>query len=222
MNCAQAKSWLSPYLDGVLTGHEMHALTEHMENCVDCAHEYSQLSRAQQLLTGLGNKKAPRDLALKLKVMASQEIARQRRRTWEGLRVRAENALNAFMVPATAGAISAVIIFGLLMGFFAIPPTLQASQDVPLTFYTPPELQSSAFSTNLGGINSASLVIEATVDANGRVEDYRVLSDSPDSPNMTPELKNMLIFTVFRPATALGRPTSGHAILYFSKINVKG
>ena len=106
MNCAQAKSWLSPYLDGVLTGHEMHALTEHMENCVDCAHEYSQLSRAQQLLTGLRYKKAPPDLALKLKVMASQEIARQRRRTWEGLRVHAENALNAFMVPATAGAIN--------------------------------------------------------------------------------------------------------------------
>lgn len=222
MNCAQAKSWLSPYLDGALTGHEMHALTEHMESCPDCTYQYSQLSRAQELLTGLGKKKAPHDLALKLKVVASQEIARQHRRAWNGFKVRFENALNAFMVPATAGAISAVIIFGLLMGFFAIPPALQASRDVPLTFYTPPELQSSAFSTNLGGINSDSLVIEATVDANGRVEDYRVLSDSPDSPSMTPEVKNMLIFTVFRPATALGRPTSGRAILYFSKINVKG
>jgi putative zinc finger protein len=222
MNCAQAKSWLSPYLDGALTGHEMQALTEHMKSCADCAREYSQLSRAQQLLTGLGTKKAPPDLSLKLKVIASQEIARQRSRAWQGLRVRAENALNAFMVPATAGAISAVIIFGLLMGFFAVPPALQASRDVPLTFYTPPELQSSAFSTNLGGINSDSLVIEATVDANGRVEDYRVLSDSPDSPSMTPELKNMLIFTVFRPATALGHPTTGRAVLYFSKINVKG
>ena len=222
MNCAQAKSWLSPYLDGSLTGHEMHALAEHMDSCADCAREYSQLSRAQELLTGLGKKKAPPDLALKLKVIASQEIARQRRRAWEGLKVRVENALNAFMVPATAGAISAVIIFGLLMGFFAVPPVLEASHDVPLTFYTPPELQSSAFSTNLGGINSDSLVIEATVDANGRVEDYRLLSDSQDSPKLTPELKNMLIFTVFRPATALGRPTSGRAILYFSKINVKG
>lgn len=222
MNCAQAKSWLSSYLDGALTGHEMQALTEHMASCADCTQEYSRLSHTQQLVTSLGTRKAPPDLALKLKVMASQELARRRRRSWEGLRVRLENALNAFMVPATAGAISAVIIFGLLMGFFAIPPALQASHDVPLTFYTPPELQSSAFSTNLGGVNSDSLVIEAYIDANGRVEDYRVLSDSEDSPTMTPELKNMLIFTVFRPATALGRPTTGRAVLYFSKINVKG
>lgn len=222
MNCAQAKSSFSPYLDGMLTGHEMHALSEHMETCADCAREYARLSHTQQLLTSVGKKKTPHDLTLKLRVMASQEIARQRRRAWEGVKIRLENALNAFMVPATAGAISAIIIFGLLMGFFAIPPSLQASHDVPLTFYTPPELQSSAFSTNLGGVNSDSLVIEAYIDANGRVEDYRVLSDSPDSPPMTPEVKNMLIFTVFRPATALGRPTPSRAVLYFSKINVKG
>ena len=222
MNCAQAKSLLSPYLDGVVTGHEMQALTEHMHLCADCTHEYSLLNHTQQLVTSLGTRKAPADLALRLKVMASQEIARRRRNSWEGFRVRFENALNAFMVPATAGAISAVIIFGLLMGFFAIPPALEASRDVPLSFYTPPELQSSAFSTNVGGINGDSLVIEAEIDANGRVQDYRVLSDSADSPAMSPELKNMLIFTVFRPATALGRPTTGRAVLYFSKINVKG
>ena len=222
MNCAQAKSFLSPYLDGALTGHEMQALTEHMQLCNDCTREYSRLSHTQQLVTALGTRKAPPDLALRLKVMASQEIARRHRRSWEGFRVRFDNTLNAFMVPATAGAISAVIIFGLLMGFFAIPPALQASHDVPLTFYTAPELESSAFSTNFGGVNSDSLVIEAYIDANGRVQDYRVLSDSEDSPRMTPELKNMLIFTVFRPATALGRPTTGRAVLYFSKINVKG
>src|SRR5208283_2153201 len=49
------------------------------------------------------------------------------------------NALNAFMVPATAGALSAVLTFGLLFGFFAIPQQLEASSsDVPLMFYTGP------------------------------------------------------------------------------------
>jgi hypothetical protein len=32
----------------------------------------------------------------------------------------------------------------------------------------------------------------------------------------------MLIFTVFRPATSYGRPTTGKAVLSFSEINVKG
>jgi hypothetical protein len=37
-----------------------------------------------------------------------------------------------------------------------------------------------------------------------------------------PQLNNMLIFTVFRPATSFGQPVSGRAVLSFSKINVKG
>jgi hypothetical protein len=32
----------------------------------------------------------------------------------------------------------------------------------------------------------------------------------------------MLIFTTFRPATNLGRPTAGRAVLSFSKISVRG
>jgi hypothetical protein len=37
-----------------------------------------------------------------------------------------------------------------------------------------------------------------------------------------PQLKNLLIFTTFHPALSMGRPTSGTAVLSFSKISVKG
>ena len=37
-----------------------------------------------------------------------------------------------------------------------------------------------------------------------------------------PQLKNMLIFTTFQPATAFGQPTSSHVILTFSKVQVRG
>jgi hypothetical protein len=74
----------------------------------------------------------------------------------------------------------------------------------------------------MGAINDDSLVVEADIDANGRVQDYRILSAPADTQALLPQLKNMLIFTVFRPATAFGRPTSGRAVLSFSKINVKG
>jgi hypothetical protein len=36
------------------------------------------------------------------------------------------------------------------------------------------------------------------------------------------ELKNMLLFTQFRPATSFGLPTSGRAILTFTGISVRG
>jgi hypothetical protein len=54
------------------------------------------------------------------------------------------------------------------------------------------------------------------------VQDYRILSDSKESAVLLPKVKNMLIFTTFRPATTMGRPTSGRAVLSFSKISVKG
>ena len=74
----------------------------------------------------------------------------------------------------------------------------------------------------MDSIHEGSLVIEADVDSHGRVQDYRILSDEGTSPDMLPQVKNMLIFTTFRPATAFGRPTTGRAILSFSKISVKG
>ena len=65
-------------------------------------------------------------------------------------------------------------------------------------------------------------MIEAYVDANGRVQDYRIIS-SPDRLQDLPHpVKNMLIFTTFRPATWMGRPRPGTAVLSFSKISVKG
>ena len=67
-----------------------------------------------------------------------------------------------------------------------------------------------------------SLVIEAYVDANGRVQDYRILSDSESSQHVLPEVKRMLIFTTFRPALSMGRPTPSRAVLSFAKISVKG
>jgi hypothetical protein len=88
--------------------------------------------------------------------------------------------------------------------------------------YTAPQLDQTMFGTSLGSISDDSVVIEAYVDANGRVEDYRILSQPDDVQAMLPEVKKILIFTTFRPALSMGRPTSGRAVISFSKISVKG
>jgi len=223
MDCARMQQLFSPYIDGRVTGAEMHAVTRHIEKCARCEWEYAAMQRAQQLLSGLGPKKAPGDLALKLRVAISREASQKRRPRFEGIMVRLQNELNAFMVRATAGLISAILFFGLLLGFFALPAELRASSgDVPLTLYTGPQLEQSAFGTSLGNVGDDALVIEAYVDANGRVDDYRVLSQPEEAKSVLPELKNLLIFTTFRPALSMGRPTRGTAVLSFSKISVKG
>ncbi len=223
MTCTEIRKLFSPYLDGRVSGSEMRALTHHVEQCADCAREYAATERTQRLLASLAPKKAPADLALKLRLAISRESAQARRPRFEGMLVRLENALNAFMVPATAGLVSAVLFFGLLLGFFALPAELRASSgDVPLMLYTGPQLEKSAFGTSLGNMGDDAVVIEAYVDANGRVQDYRILSQPDDAQAVLPQLKNLLIFTTFRPALSMGRPTTGTAVLSFSKISVKG
>jgi uncharacterized protein YihD (DUF1040 family) len=208
-------------MDHSMSGKRMHEISEHLDSCRACRSEFTLLSNTQKLVSGLGRKQPPADLALKLRVMISQELAQSRRKPFEGLRVRFENAFNAFMVPATAGIVSAIIIFGLLIGVL-YPAQISHSADVPTLLYTPPELYSSSFGLEMSEINADSLVVEAYVDANGRVQDYRILSAPEDEKDIVPELNKMLIFTTFRPATAFGKPTSGRAVLSFAKVNVRG
>jgi hypothetical protein len=224
MQCMQAKALLSPYLDGMVTGAQMLSLQEHLKACSRCMGEYGSLRQTLQVLSSIDKVREPADLGLKLRLAISREAAIARRGRYEGFLVRLEDSLRAFMVPATAGLVCALLIFGLVTAILAIPGPLQANntEDVPLVLNTGPELEQSVFATNLSSMTSDSLVIEAYVDQRGRVDDYKILSDPGASQQLLPEVKRMLIFTTFRPATSMGHPISSHAILSFSKINVHG
>jgi hypothetical protein len=223
MKCAEVKGLLSSYLDGAVTGTEMQGLQAHLEGCAECMREYRLLRQTQQLLMSVGRVQQPADLGLKLRLAISREAAGTRRPQFEGLWMRVENAVNAFMVPATAGLVCAVLIFGLVTAILAMPGEVQANnQDVPLVLNTGPELQESVFGTTLSGMNTDSLVIEAHVDSRGRVDDYKILSDPGESEELLPQVKRMLIFTTFRPAMSMGRPISSRAVLSFSRISVRG
>jgi len=224
MQCFGAKKLFSSYLDGAVTGAQMLGLQEHIGSCASCASDYELLRQAQQMLVSVGRPKAPVDLGLKLRLAISREAALAKQPAFVGVRMRLENMFNAFMVPATAGFLSAVLIFGIVMAYFVAPPSVEANNnDVPLIMVnSAPVLQPSAFGTTLSTIDADSLVIEAYVGANGRVEDYRILAGPETSKEILPEVKRMLVFTTFRPAMSMGVPTSGRAVLSFSKISVRG
>jgi hypothetical protein len=223
MTCAETKRLLSPYLDGAVTGTEMQELQGHLDRCAGCTREYVLLRQTQQLLVSARRMKEPADLGLKLRLAISREAAESRRPRYEALRLRVENILEAFMVPATAGLVCALLIFGLVTAILAMPGEVQANtQDVPLVLNTGPELEQSVFGTTLSSMDTDSLVIEAYVDKNGRVQDYKILSDPGESQELLPQVKRMLIFTTFRPAMSMGRPISSRAVLSFSRISVRG
>lgn len=221
MSCNQTKSLLSPYLDGRVTGKQMQSVASHLSSCDQCHAQFRSLQQSHQLLTALGRKKAPPDLAFQIRLAISREAARTPSRRMRAFLTQLENVFNPLLVPATAGVVSAIIFFGLLMGSLFTP--IRASGDSIPTFYTPPELQSSPFYAQLSTNAPGSLLIEATVDPNGRILDYRIISEpNEETAQIMPELKNVLITSQFRPATKFGQPTTDRVVLSFSKINVKG
>lgn len=222
MKCAVAKKLMSCYVDGCVSRNQLTHMNQHVQTCPECAASFASMQRTQSLVASLGRKAAPPELALKLRVALSQEMANARRSRWEMLRVRWENAFNAIMVPATAGLVTTIIIFGVLISFLYYPAQVRAANDVPTVLYTPAQLRSTPFEMTVGVSSAESLVVEAYVGPDGRVQDYRILSAPEDAEAVLPQLKNMLIFTTFQPATAFGQPTSGRVILTFSKVQVKG
>ncbi len=200
MTCGQARSMFSAYLDGVVTGKQMFSLAQHLHDCGLCAGEYDSLRETQRLISTVGRAKAPEDLSLKLRLAISREAARSREAYLSSFRVHVENMLRAFMVPATTGLVVTVLVFSLLAGFVTLPLPVQAdTADVPLMLSTTPELQQSSFGFTLG-----------------------ILSNPDEVKDLPHPIKNMLIFTTFRPATWMGTPRPGTAVLSFSKVSVKG
>ena len=219
MKCLDAKPLMSSYLDSEIAPSQMSALEEHLQSCVDCSQRYQVLRRTQAMVSHLGRKPAPVDLDLKLQIALSREIAKARNSRWQTMRVHWDNAFHALMVPATGGLVATVLTFGLLINLL-MPTSISGTNDVPTTFYTPPQLEATPF--ELAGDRSEPLIVEALVGPDGRVQDYRILSGGDAGGAMLSNLKNMLIFATFRPATSFGRPTTGRTILAFSKIQVKG
>jgi len=208
---------LSSYLDGAISGSDMHACADHLQECASCRSEYQLLEETRSMVSLLGRKQAPPDLAVKISVAIGAERARGWRRRLQVYAVQLENSLNAFMLPATAGIVTAVAFVALLIGFF-VPPAVNASDDPPSGFYTPPRLSPSAY----GNFNlDASVVLETHIDATGRVENYRILA-GPDDAQTREQIDRALLFTIFQPARTFGNPVPGRVVIAIARVNVQG
>jgi hypothetical protein len=219
MRCPEARPLFSSYLDRAVSGTEMHEISGHLEQCADCQQEYVLLESTRSLVSSLGRRQPPSDLALKIRVAISSTRSRNSLSLFQRCVLRLENTFQGFMVPATAGVLSAVVFFGSLM-VLLVPAQVSANDDVPSTFYTPPRLQVSEYPENQLSLDSP-VVIETYVDTTGRVENFRIISGRDDE-EVRAQLNRALLFTIFVPAQSFGRPVPGKAIMSFSHINVKG
>ncbi len=240
MKCTTVQMKLAGYLDDAITGTASAAervqIGEHLNGCTGCRAELERFRKLAVLLSRVPNHVPPADLAVRIKVAAAQS---QHSHEWSGrlrkMRDRAEilldNVFRPLTVPATGGIFSAIAIFVLVLQLMVPGITVRAvSNNVPLTILRPaelltlsdypqswaPEQQDPELSLPHG------LLVDVTVDAQGQMADYQILS-GPSNPGLRHQLDQMLLFSRFRPMMSFGRPTAGgHVILSFSAVRVRG
>ena len=223
-SCNGIRAQFSSYLDGAVTGVAMQRIASHLRGCDECSAEFEGLRSTQEALSSLAPIKAPADLALRLRVAISNERARRPANLWPTLKVRWQNAIAPFLLQASAGFASTVLLVGtvaLLIGAFARPEPL-AARDVPLGMASSPRFLYSSVEPEavpIGGRDNP-VIVEAYIDGVGKVYDYHIVSGPNDATTRT-ELENLLLFSVFEPARFFGQPVRGLAVLSFTGVSVR-
>jgi Putative zinc-finger len=246
-SCSSIRDRFSEYLDGALTGVAMQQIAAHLEGCAACSAEFAGWRQMQQALADLGPAKAPADLALRLRVAISQEQANTPRQSLARFQVRWSNTFAPFLLRASAGFASAVLLVGtaaLMIGAFTSPEPVEA-RDEPSDAATSPRFLYSMIESNslenaadlkdgdmkgrahartavIASDGSANpIVVEAYVNSEGRAYDYRIVS-GPDDAQARARVETLLLFSVFEPARVFGEPVQGVAVMTFSGISVQG
>jgi anti-sigma factor RsiW len=222
--CTRIQAQFSSYLDGAVSGVTMQRIAAHLRDCEACAAEFESLRSTQSALASLAPVKAPDDLALRLRVAISNERARTPRNFFPTLKVHWENTFAPFLLQASAGFASTVLLMGavaLLIGMFARPEPL-AARDVPLRMTSNPRFLYSSVEPEavpIGGRDNP-VIVEAYINGGGRVYDYHIVSGPNDSTTRS-ALENLLLFSVFEPARFFGQPVRGLAVLSFTGVSVR-
>ncbi len=224
--CSAVREEFVEYLDGRLTGHEMQRIAAHLDDCRECAREWTSLRQTQAWLAELGPVPEPKDLQLRIRVAVSQERARSRRGPFHTWNLVWRNTVGPFLLQAGAGFASAVLLLGtviVLVTMFAQPEAAQASKDEPLGNPTAPRLVSlsDGAGANQIGALSGPVVVEVYINGAGQMYDYRIVSGPTDEATRS-QVENILLTSVFEPARFFGQPVRGLAVISFSGVSVRG
>jgi anti-sigma factor RsiW len=222
--CTRARDSFSGYLDGTISGREMQSVAGHLERCTGCTAEFDEWRGMQRLLAEHASAaKAPADLGLKLRLAISHEKTR-RQTLRDNLSMRWENLVRPALLQACSGVAGAMILVGgiaMLVGVVAVPNAVLAN-DEPLGAVTMPHyLYSAAEEQPVVTRDDSTIVVQAEVNAQGRVYDYQIVSGPTDARTQD-EVRDQLMLQVYEPARMFGEPVRGQVLITFSGVVVHG
>ncbi|HEX3746736.1 MAG TPA: zf-HC2 domain-containing protein [Bryobacteraceae bacterium] len=224
MSCENEQERISLLVDGKLPDDERENVLAHTGMCRECGTQLASLQMQRAILRKMAQTAVPDVVAARLIVLASHERERQLARASVRERMRRlvakvelsfQNMMRPVALPVTGGVFSTLLLFGMMM------PSLNfAHQTGGYDFSTAPQGSIVVSPWNLGADDDTADVpvfasridtksdyvniVNLTIDESGRVADWSVVRGQ-----LTDEMKDIIMFSRFEPATTFGLPTSG-------------
>ena len=222
-SCQGVVSHFSDYLDGSLDGRTMISVAKHLRFCTSCSVEFHAWRSVQSALGDLGSANPPFSLQAQLRdALAGERILGSYRSPVQRAVTVWQQQLAPACVRFSAGLAAALVLVGGLVCFLGGASAVQAN-DAHMTDLHPPrylysQLPPEPIQTNR---TFAAVLVDAKVDAQGRVYDYDLV-EGPRDPATRARIESNLLQSVFKPATVFGVPVPGHAMITYTTVSVKG
>jgi len=219
---------ISSLIDRQIAAEERENVLAHLESCAACSESYESMQSMRLALRRIAEPRMPVGLPGKLRQSAAYERVRNlsrasiraRRMDWlSRLQLAFENMMRPHALPFAGGFLSAALAFGLLVPnlsfahryisggpatqIFNMPDGVVVGASGEPPRIEPADAQTSDYQT----------VVVLTVDSSGRVTDYQVTRGQ-----LTDDLKELIMFSNFTPATFFGLPTTAKVRVYCNKI----
>jgi hypothetical protein len=225
MSCPITPELISSLLDRRLAAEERENALAHVDSCRTCNAHFNSMQNVRAGLRKMDAEPVPPDLTHRLRVLASHERVRQLARASLSARVASwmsrmellfDNIMRPVAMPFASGILSALVLFGLLTPNFSYSRDLEFDPSIDLVtvpdgevvggYGVIPRLKTVGDATSNDGT-----VVELSVDQNGKVRNWRVIRGE-----LTYDVKNIILFSTFTPATYFGRPIAGKILVTVS------
>ncbi len=229
VSCDFVQNRRSAFVDESLPSSDAVAIQSHLRSCNSCLSGVEQTISLRQNIRRLPRKNVSPQLTIALKVIASKEVARRKR--FQSFASLAENfrtdiqlwfnnLMRPLAIPMAGGFMAASLVFSMIISSYPLRGD-SFTEDIPTRMYT-----EAAFKGMLPlELSDCKVVVDLTIDGQGRILDYEIAGgDIENDIRAYRSLNNMLLFSVFRPATSFGKPISGKIRLSFHRghIEVQG
>ncbi len=201
----------------------MGELAAHLEGCAGCAGEFEAWRGMQSALGELG----PATVPVALQSQLRDTLASERKRgTYLAPTRRFAGFWRQTLVPMglrlSAGLAGALLLVSGLTWFVGTAAPVQANDDRLAHLNAPQYLYSMTAPAPIASHGRfVAVLVDAKVNAQGRVYDYQLL-DGPDDPATRSRVEANLLGSIFKPATVFGVPVPGHAVMTYTTVSVHG